>query len=62
LTATNAAGTSSPATSSSVRVPVPLVPQCPAATGKLADRRLGIADRQLTTGRKAQLTCLTSVS
>jgi 6-phosphogluconolactonase (cycloisomerase 2 family) len=41
VTATNEAGTSPPATSRGVTVPVPKVPRCPAASGKLGGTSLG---------------------
>jgi hypothetical protein len=41
VTATNDGGTSPPATSKGVQVPVPVVTRCPAATGKLSGVTLG---------------------
>ncbi len=48
VVAANAGGAGSAATSKPVRVPVPAVPGCPAATGRLAGSRLGQAGLGMT--------------
>lgn len=48
VTASNAAGAGTPATSRGVFVPVPKVPRCPAATGRLAGQTLGLVHLGMT--------------
>ncbi len=48
VTATNAAGSSSPATTKGVLVPVPKVRGCPAATGRLSGQTLGLVKLGMT--------------
>lgn len=48
--ATNAGGTTS-STSNSVKVPIPYVPRCPGATGRISGTKLGLAKIGMTRGR-----------
>jgi hypothetical protein len=51
VTASNQAGAGPPATSSGVRVPVPFVARCPAASGRIAGRTLGLVTLEMTRKR-----------
>ncbi len=54
VTATNAGGSGS-ATSNSVKVPIPYVPRCPGATGKLSGAALGLVKLGATRAREHYL-------
>jgi hypothetical protein len=48
VTATNATGSGTPATSASIKIPVPHVARCPSATGKLSGTTLGLIKLGMT--------------
>jgi hypothetical protein len=51
VTASNAGGSGAPATSNAVPIPVPRVPHCPCASGRLSGETLGLAKLGMTRGR-----------
>ena len=50
VTASNAGG-ADPATSASVKIPIPFVPRCPGATGRLSGQTIGLVHLGMTRNR-----------